>query len=101
MKNELKERIEHLMQRYASYRYSDFHYPLDWTKEHQDVYAEENMNWCISEIINLLAEQKKELIDEILAYIFKNEQWDRDEHYPLEIIYTNGLKKLLNDKNHD
>lgn len=52
-------------------------------------------------IESLLEEQKKELIEEILAYIYKNEQWDRDEHYPLEIIYTNGLKKILNDKNHD
>ena len=46
-------------------------------------------------------EHDKRLIQKVLeiieAHVYKHEQWDRDEHYPLEIIYTNGLKKLLNE----
>lgn len=65
--------IEELFKKYASFYYNDFVHNPNWTEKQEDEYREENMQWCIDQVVSLTAQQaKREVLEEMRKYIEKN-----------------------------
>lgn len=91
---QLNEQLKDYCDKYSSFRYNDFHFPVGWSEEQMDVYRESRMEEYLSGIKELVqSEQRLAVLSEVEREVEKEYG---DEHPRAQAITRKDISTIIN-----